>query len=149
MKTLYKIITKIESYETQINLTIVFAITFLYIYPELIFNQNITSIIKSLLTGCVIGTIIAKLNDKKIIDGTVIVNCYLGFTLSIALINNFNNVILNIICYIILVICSFRIIDIILKKWKVIIKNIKFIISIIALIISSIALIIQILEYFK
>ena len=109
-------------------------------------NAYITSVVRSIFIGNFIGLCISKLQKSKLIDGHLVLNCYIGILLSLSLMQK-NNKILNVISYVILIICIYYLVGEIIKNKKSIIKNKSIIIELLSLLAGIIALTIQILEF--
>lgn len=130
----------------KILITLVISIIILYFYPNLLLNADITSVVRATFTGVFIGLCISKLQHSKLIDGHLVLNCYMGITLALSLMRKNNNI-LNVISYFILIICIYYLVGEIIKNKKSIIKNKSIIIELLSLLAGIIALTIQILDF--
>lgn len=130
----------------KILITLVISIIILYFYPSLLLDSYITSVVRSIFIGIFIGLCISKLQHSKLIDGHLVLNCYMGIMLSLSLIQK-NNKVLNIISYFILITCIYYLVGEIIKNKKSIIKNKSIIIELLSLLAGIIALTIQILDF--
>ncbi len=137
----------INKYIYQIMFTVIISIITLYIFPSLIVNIEVTNSVKSSLLGFCIGLFFAKINNYKNIDGHILLNCYLGYALSFCLIKHFDNLYLNIICFLIIIVCNFYVVNTIINNKDTIKKNKSLILELIALIIAGVALCLQIIDF--
>ena len=149
MKVLKKLSMIINENYYQIVFTTIISFFILTIFPSLIVNVKITFIIKSCLLGFAIGLFFSKINNYHNMDGHILLNCYLGYSLAFSLIKTINNVWVNLVSFIIIIISTFYVFDTIIKN-KEIIKNQKtFIFELLSIVIASISLGFQIIDFLK